>query len=70
MSAMAEALSTSGFAATTSKGRRRIRRTTVEYSCHVVSSGPGGPDETAVVLLEDEHPPGSIEEGLLEHGGP
>ena len=41
MSAVAEALSTSGLAATTSKGRRRIRPRTVEYSCQVVSSGPG-----------------------------
>ena len=28
------------------------------------------PDETAIVFLEDEHPPGSIEEGLLEHRRP
>ena len=69
MSAVAEALSTSGLAATTSKGRRRIRPRTVEYSCQVVSSGPGQADETAIVFLEDEYPPGSIEEGLLEHRG-
>ena len=69
MSAVADALSTSGLAATTSKGRRRIRPRTVGYSCQVVSPGPG-PDEAAIVFLEDEYPPGSVEEGLLDHRGP
>src|SRR5689334_809735 len=41
MSAVAEALSTSGLAATISKGRWRIRLRTVEYSCQLVSSRPG-----------------------------
>ena len=69
MSSVAEALSTSGLAAMTSKGEQADpSQDGGDTSCQVVSSGPGS-DQAAIVFPEDEYPPGSIEEGLLEHRG-